>query len=162
MTGSARDSLGVFVMSVDDNGPAAKAGIEEGARIASINGVDVRGHARGDDDDYVLRTSNVNRLEREVSRLKPGDDVELRVYFNGQSRNVKVKAGRMSDLPRHGRTITIMGGDNFMPPTDDQLRSLAARTWTSHAARDRFDAGRVGDWTPVWKDELVAGPAASS
>ena len=47
MTGSSRDTLGVFVMSVEDGGPAAKAGIEEGTRIASINGVDVRGaHAR--------------------------------------------------------------------------------------------------------------------
>lgn len=115
-TGNARDTLGVFVMGVEDGSPAAKAGIEEGSRIASINGVDVRARRSNDDDDIVFRTSNINRLEREVSRVKPGDDVELRVYFNGQYRNVKMKAARMSDLPRRNRSIRIMGGDNMMIP----------------------------------------------
>ena len=114
INGSARDSLGVFVMSVDDNGPAAKAGIQEGARIASINGVDLRSHD-SPDDEMSLQSSNISRLEREVSRVKPGDEVELQVYYDGQTRPMKVKTGRMSDLSHHGRTFTIMGGDNFMP-----------------------------------------------
>src|SRR5919197_2978799 len=38
-SGSARDTLGVLVSSVVPNSPADKAGIEEGNRIASINGV---------------------------------------------------------------------------------------------------------------------------
>lgn len=113
VTGGARDTIGVFVMSVEENGPAAKAGIEEGYRIVSINGVDVKGR-RGDDDDYVLRTSNVSRLEREISRAKPGDALDLRVYYNGQYKNVKVTAGRLSDLPRRNRSVMIMGGDRRM------------------------------------------------
>jgi len=113
-TGSARDTLGVFVIGVVDNGPAAKAGIEEGSRIASINGVDVRGRRSGDEEDVFMRTAGVSRLEREVSRLKPGDDVTLRVYFNGQYRNLTLKAARASDLPRGNRSIMIMGGDNAM------------------------------------------------
>src|SRR4029078_1652100 len=97
VTGSPRDSIGVFVMSVEDGGPAAKAGIEEGSRIASVNGVDLRGKTSRDEEDYALRTSKVNRLHREIDRVKPGDDVDLRVYYNGQYRNLKVKAGRLSD-----------------------------------------------------------------
>ena len=116
VTGNSRDTLGVFVMGVDDGGPAAKAGIEEGSRIATINGVDVRGKQSRDDDEFVFRASNVSRLEREISRLKPGDDVALRIYYNGQYRDVKTKAGRMSDLPHHGSTLRIMGGDNFVIP----------------------------------------------
>lgn len=120
VTGSARDSIGVFVMSVDENGPAAKAGIEEGTRIASINGVDVRPRrASADDEDRIFRVPNVTRLTRELEKVKPGDDVELRVFYNGQFRNVKVKAGRVSDLPRRNRATMIFGGDNFsmeMPP----------------------------------------------
>jgi S1-C subfamily serine protease len=112
-TGSARDSLGVFVMGVDDGGPAAKAGIEEGSRIASINGVDVRG--RPGDEDGVFRSSNVSRLEREISRLKPGDDVDLRVYFGGTYRDVKLKAGRVSDLQRRSRGV-IISHDDALPP----------------------------------------------
>ncbi|MGE5733063.1 MAG: PDZ domain-containing protein [Gemmatimonas sp.] len=116
VTGSARDTLGVFVIGVQDGSPAAKAGIEEGSRIASINGVDVRGRRSSDEDELVFRASNLGRLEREVSRLKPGDDVELRVYFNGQFRNVKMKAARMADLPRRNRSIRITSGDGFMVP----------------------------------------------
>jgi S1-C subfamily serine protease len=115
-TGSSRDSIGVFVMSVDDGGPAAKAGIEEGTRIASINGVDLRAKRAEDDNDLMFRTSTVSRLERELSRAKPGDDVDLRVYYNGQFRNVKVKAGRASDLPRRNRVITVGGSDHMLVP----------------------------------------------
>lgn len=108
-TGTSRDTLGVFVFGVEDGGPAAKAGIEEGARVASINGVDVRGRRAADDDGFLMTSSNINRFEREVSRLKPGDDVDLRVLYNGQYKNVKFKAGRLSDLPRRGRSVMIMG-----------------------------------------------------
>lgn len=127
LTGTSRDSLGVFVMGVDDNSPAAKAGIEEGSRIASINGVDVRSKATRDsgEDDIFYRATNASRFERELGKLKPGDDVDLRVYFNGQMRNVKVKTVRVSDLPRHGRMTTIMR-DDFVPamPSGVELRAM--------------------------------------
>lgn len=116
VTGSSRDTLGVFVMGVEDGSPAAKAGIEEGSRIASINGVDVRTR-RGDDDDRTFRSSGVNRLDREISRLEPGADVTLHVYFNGQYRDVKMTAARMSDFPHRNRSMTIIGGDAFLPPS---------------------------------------------
>ena len=114
-TGSTRDSIGVFVMGVEDGSPAAKAGIEEGSRIASINGVDLRA-PRSSDDDLFFRSSSVGRLEREISRLRPGDDVDLRVFFNGQYRMVKLKAGRVSDLPRRRHSMTIMRGDDMAFP----------------------------------------------
>ena len=41
-SGSRRDTLGVLVMSVQDSSPAARAGLEEGNRIAAINGVNLR------------------------------------------------------------------------------------------------------------------------
>ena len=117
-TGSARDSIGVFVIGVDEAGPAAKAGIEEGSRIASINGVDVRGKAVQDDEFWVFRSTNINRFEREVQKLKPGEDATLRVFYNGQARNVTVKVAKASDLPRRRGSMTIIGGDNYIefPP----------------------------------------------
>src|SRR5215467_4114922 len=39
---SARDTLGLLVSSVTAKGPADRAGIEEGDRIASINGVSLK------------------------------------------------------------------------------------------------------------------------
>src|SRR4030095_9558495 len=41
-SGGKRDTLGLLVSSVTVGGPADKAGIEEGNRIASINGVSLR------------------------------------------------------------------------------------------------------------------------
>ena len=49
-TGTARDTLGVFVSGVTPKGPAENAGIYEGDRIVSINGIDLR-VAKGDIDD---------------------------------------------------------------------------------------------------------------
>ena len=132
-TGSARDTLGVFVMGVVDDGPAAKAGIEEGSRIASINGVDVRVRRSADDAD-VFRTPGVSRLEREISKLKPGDEATLRVFYNGQYRNVAVKSARLSDLPRRDSRITIMGDDNMMMPSMPPM-----------PARIEIDGARIGD-----------------
>jgi len=141
-TGSSRDSLGVFVMGVEDGSPAAKAGIDEGSRIASINGVDLRG--RPSDDDDFFRSSNVTRLEREVSRLQPGDTVNLRVYFNGQYRNVKVTAARMSDLPRQHRSIRIIGGDNFaVPPIPDRLNLQIDGRELGDQLRRALDEARI-------------------
>lgn len=143
-TGSSRDTLGVFVMSVEDGGPAAKVGIEEGSRIASINGVDLRGRHDADEDDYVLRTANVSRLEREIGKLNPGDEADLRVYYNGQYKNVKVKSVRAGDLPRRGRAITILGGDTFfdpLPPVAARMPTEIGRTITSELGRA---FGRVG------------------
>jgi len=114
-TGSPRDSIGVFVIAVDDSGPAAKAGIEEGSRIASINGVDVRAKHSEDEDFMILRSSSINRFEREINKLKPGEDATLRVYHNGQLRTITVKVARASDLPRRNRSMTIIGGGDLMP-----------------------------------------------
>lgn len=142
-TGSSRDTLGVFVMGVVDNGPAAKAGIEEGSRIASINGVDVRGRRSGDEDEMAMRSSGVSRLEREIARLKPGDDATLRVYYNGQYRNVAVKAARASDLPRRGARITIMGDDNMMLPLMPSMPAMAPMPPV--APRVEIDGMRIDD-----------------
>jgi C-terminal processing protease CtpA/Prc len=131
MTGSSRDTLGVFVLSVEDGSPAAKAGIEEGSRIASINGVDVRGRRpdTSDDDFVIMRSNSTNRLTREIERLKAGDEVDLRVYYNGQYKNVKTKLARAGDMPRRNRAVYITSdGSDF--------GGMAAMS---------VDAGRVGD-----------------
>jgi serine protease Do len=108
-TGSRRDSLGVLVMSVTDSSPAAKAGIEEGNRIAAINGVNLR-VAREDAGDRFLASTKAQRLQREVNALKPGDNVTLKVYSNGQFRDVTVKAVRAGDLPRSGASMFLFDG----------------------------------------------------
>src|SRR5438132_5435483 len=70
-TGSKRDTLGVFVESVTSKGPAESAGIVEGDRIASINGVDLRTSTADADDEFVSGLA-ARRLSREVQKLTPG------------------------------------------------------------------------------------------
>lgn len=113
-SGSKRDTLGVLVMWIDDDGPAAKAGIVEGNRIAAINNVDLR-VSRDDAGDDMISGVKVQRLQRELEKLKPGDEVELRVYGDGKTRSVKVKTVALSKLSRGGRSIIIGGMPRIGP-----------------------------------------------
>ena len=106
-TGSARDTLGVFVSSVSPKGPAENAGIVEGDRLVSINGVDLRLSAADVEDGYAAGLAS-RRLQREVAKLSPGSRVNVRVYSGGRVRDVQVTAGRASDLTR-ARTVIGFG-----------------------------------------------------
>lgn len=111
-TGNRRDTLGVFVTSVGDSTPAARAGIEEGNRIAAINGVSLR--VSGEDAaDRWTGSLKAQRMQREIAQLKPGSDVMLRVYANGQFRDVHLKAARASDLPHERNRMMILGGNGL-------------------------------------------------
>jgi C-terminal processing protease CtpA/Prc len=179
-TGSKRDTLGVFVMSVDEEGPAAKAGIEEGARVAAINGVDLR-VAREDAGDAFVSSTRMNRLNREMAKVKAGDAVELRVYQNGQTKTVKVTAVPARELSRGARGRIIHNGNGVtiirspdvvsMDVNGAELAATARRAAevAARAAGDRLeDIGRILDemgrgtgGTIRWLDETsdaTAGP----
>jgi hypothetical protein len=87
--------------------------LEEGNRIAAINGVNLR-VAREDAEDPSMGRTKAQRLMREVSQLRPGDNVTMRVYANGQYHDVTMKVARAGDLPR-SRGMTYFGGWDFPP-----------------------------------------------
>src|SRR3954467_12403290 len=164
-TNSRRDTLGILVMFVDDSGPAARAGIEEGNRIASIDEVDLR-VGRVDSGDELIANSKIRRLQREVSRLHPGDNVDLRVYANGDYRTVRLRVARASDLPRR-RGFIISGdgmgmGMGMMPgamPLDfdgavsgEQVRTAIERAM-SGAGRALEGVGRGLNRSRQWQDD---------
>ena len=91
-TGTLRDTLGIMITAITKGSPAEKAGLEEGNRIASINGVSLKASA-ADVEDNDMSSALTRRLTRELSRLKPGDEVELRVYREGKTQSVKIKTG---------------------------------------------------------------------
>lgn len=109
-SGNKRDTLGVFVSRVTEDGPAEKAGMSEGDRIASINGVDLR-TAKEDIEDGWSTGNKVARLQREIGKLKPGQSADLVVISGGRSRNVKVTATRAADLKDHGGGFSYHFGD---------------------------------------------------
>src|SRR3954471_254596 len=166
-TNSRRDTLGILVMFVDDSGPAARAGIEEGNRIASIDDVDLR-VGKDDSGDEFIGNSKIRRLQREVSRLHPGDNVDLRVYANGDYRTVRLRVARASDLPRR-RGFIISGdgmgmgmGMGMMPgalPLDfdgavigEQVRTAIERAM-SGAGRALEGVGRGLNRSRQWQDD---------
>jgi len=108
-SGSRRDSLGVLVMYVNDSGPAARAGIEEGNRIAAINGIELRVNS-ADAGDGFIANAKMRRLQREIADLKPGDDVDLRVYQNGSFRTLRLRAVKASELSSRGNVFIFGDG----------------------------------------------------
>lgn len=111
-TGSVRDTLGVFVTSVTRDGPAEKAGIIEGERIVSINGVDVR-VPREDVGDGVASSARVSRFLRELDKVAPGDRVNLRVHSNGRTRDVSVTAAKASEVGSSMFRFEMDGGPSM-------------------------------------------------
>jgi serine protease Do len=127
--GSRRDTLGILVVGITSEGPAAKAGIDEGDRVVAINGVDLR-VASEDAGDGQASSARINRLNREMEKVKAGDAVELRVYSAGQVKTVRVEAAKASDLGGEGfffggnglggfRTITVPRATRARPPIGD-------------------------------------------
>ncbi len=156
-TGSKRDADGVFVSAVTEGGPAEKAGIVEGERIASINGVDLR-VPKEDIGEGSVASAKVDRLQRELRKVKAGDAVELQVVAGGRTRNVKVTTVKASALPHtstgfsfsipdggmmrlNGRSIEIPGMSMVLPRTPMPPRAPDARE--APAAPDAPAAPRV-------------------
>lgn len=102
--GNARDTLGVFVSSVNDSGPAAKAGIVEGDRIAAINGVSLR-VAREDAGDAQVSQAKAERLRRELAKVTAGTMVEITVVSAGRSRTLRVTTVKASEVQMAAPTL---------------------------------------------------------
>ena len=126
--GSKRDTLGLLVTAVENGGPADKAGIEEGNRIASIDGVDLRVPA----DEAVggeLLGAKQSRFMRELASKKAGDEITLQLYADGAMKTVKVTAARTADVYKEtrGRRFRVNGfdGATWVAPVAPTIRLRA-------------------------------------
>lgn len=121
---STRDTLGVLITSIVNGSPADKAGLQEGNRIAAINGVSLQ-LTPADTGDREMSGLMGRRLQREMEKVKPGETVHLRVFANGQFKSVDLKAASEADVYADASPFYFRGGDRFraVPP----VRSMVPR-----------------------------------
>jgi S1-C subfamily serine protease len=153
--GSRRDTLGLLVTSVESDGPADKAGIEEGNRIASIDGVDLRVPAAEAVGGELLGAKE-RKFTRGVQQKKAGDEVTLQVYANGAMKTVKVTTARSADVYKNdggrfrfnmnGNTsfigpiaplVRMQGLQESMRPMQIQLQTMQRATQDAEASAER-------------------------
>jgi len=87
-----RDTLGLLVTQVLRDGPADRAGIDEGNRLAEIDGVSLRVDpndiGRSSASDAAMR-----RLTRTLRGLHEGESATIRVFGGGRFRSVTLQIG---------------------------------------------------------------------
>ncbi|ACC69663.1 DegQ family serine endoprotease [Paraburkholderia phymatum] len=74
---------GALVSSVDPGGPAAKAGLQPGDVILSVDGVDVVDSAA---------------LPSQIAGIRPGKQVDVQVWRDKSTKDMKVTIGSLSDV----------------------------------------------------------------
>jgi hypothetical protein len=99
--------------------------------------------------------TKAQRLMREVSQLKPGDNVTMRVYANGQYRDVSMKVARAGDLPR-SRGMTYFGGWDFpsVPPMP-VMPAMPAMPRGAFRTLESFEPIRL-EMNPALDEKLAA------
>jgi len=91
---------GAMVLEPQANGPAAKAGIESGDVITSVNGEAVK---------------DPRELARTIGSLAPGADVKLNVLHKGKDEAINLTLGQLpatqeaNAIPAHGSDVPQLG-----------------------------------------------------
>lgn len=100
----AADEKGVLIVSVQRDGPAAKAGLRRGDIILRVNEVEVN-------DAQALRDA--------LAKLKPGDEVQIRVARGDSELTLKVTLGEAD-----GRAVLGVTPFQSLPPAIEAMPVL--------------------------------------
>ncbi len=94
----APEAKGALVGDVSSDGPGAKAGLQKGDVIEEIDGQEVSG---------------VNDLRLRIASTAPGTTVHLKVFRNGEPRDVSVTLGQLPEKANEG---PLSGGESESTP----------------------------------------------
>ena len=141
--------LGALVADVSADGPAAKAGVQPGDIIQSVNGDAV--HSPGD-------------LVTCITALKPGEDAQLGVLRNGQTQTIDVKLGtRPSEqtASAEGSGGSDEGGPHIglalAPLTPQEREQLNLPSGTHGALIAGVESGSAAEAAGLQQGDVVLG-----
>jgi len=142
--------LGALVADVTPDGPAAKAGIQPGDIIQSVNGDAV--HTPGD-------------LVTRVTELKPGENTELGVLRNGRTQTIEVKLGTRPSEQQMASAEGSNGsagsgphiGLSLEPLTPQDRDQLNLPTGTHGALIAGVEPGSAADAAGLQQGDVVLG-----
>ena len=122
---------GALISSVEENSPAAKAGLRSGDVVLAFNGEKI---------------SNPSEFAAQVADLKPGSKTTVQVWRNGSTKSLDVTVGKLKDgkvasressAEEHGRL-----GLAVRPLTPDESRQVGSKGLVVEAAEGA--AARAG------------------
>jgi serine protease Do len=135
------EGKGVLVSEVVEHGAADKAGMRPGDIVERFNGRDV---------------ADVKQLQRYVAECKPGKEVEIEVWRDGESQTL------YASLSEREQTMTVMNS-NIKQPADELglgLRSLDASSASAQGLSEDLEGVLVTEVKPgsvAAQSGLIAG-----
>jgi hypothetical protein len=135
--GSMRDTAGLLITGITAGGAADKAGIAEGDRLVSIDGIDLRVPA-ADAGTPEGAQARVARLRRTLNAVKDSAPVRLEVLTDGRRRTISVTPTR-----EPGLNININGFEGIADEIRNGVRRGMTFQWDGEAMRAEGDAMRV-------------------
>ncbi|HUA90418.1 MAG TPA: DegQ family serine endoprotease [Steroidobacteraceae bacterium] len=128
---------GALVSSVDQAGPAAKAGVQPGDVILSVGGHPIERYGE---------------LSGAIAAMKPGSDATLELWRNGKAQNVSV---RIEELKEQPQKVAETGGGGDKPRTPERATTALGLTVRPLEAQEKARAGTSGSLVVL----EVSGPA---
>lgn len=136
--GSMRDTAGLLITGITTGGAADRAGLSEGDRVVSIDGVDLR-VAPGDAGSSDGVEARISRLRRALDAAEDSQPVRLEILTDGRRRTLSVTPTR-----ERGFVFTTSG----LAGMADDLRASVRTDFDmsgqrSEMARARAEVGRA-------------------
>lgn len=111
-----KETEGLYVGEVINDGAAAEAGIKKGDVITQLN-------------DKPVRTSSM--LQENLAKLRPGDKIKVSVKRDGSVKQFDItlrnRAGKAELLDKNSVDVTKLLGGRFQVPNDQTFKKLGIR-----------------------------------
>jgi C-terminal processing protease CtpA/Prc len=147
-TTTPRDTTGVLITAIAPGSAAEKAGLAEGNRVASVNGVNLKlsptDVAQMDMQGFMAR-----RFQREMSKVRPGDSVRLNVHVGTGYRNVVI----------HTEAAKLPTAHSFVTGSDADKASIGAVIGGNSTRRDTLGVlvMEIAEGGPLAKSGIYEG-----